>query len=159
MFHKAFLKEEIGFWCRKSGPVHFWTCASEHTFSASALLAERVPRSTININITTTLPLLPPSPIDPSSPLVSLPFPPQVPSSHPIISIKTKRPLKAIVVRSSKCSPPSTTVKITFHLVMFDTSPCKAPLDRVVLEGTSSALGFYSLASVVYPVPLVSFVV
>ena len=64
----------------------------------------------ININIATTLPLLLPSPINPSSSLVFPAFPPQVLLSHPISTLKT-------IFSSSKCSPSSTTVKFTFHIL------------------------------------------
>ena len=62
------------------------------------------PPPTTNINVATTLPpyYLPPSTIDPSSPLVPPASPLKFPSSHPIISLKTKRSLKTIVGRCPK---------------------------------------------------------
>ena len=80
--------------------------------------------------------------VSPGFPCIS----PQVPSSHPIISIKTKRPLKAIVGRCFKrlAALDNRQVRVS-HI---DTSPDEAPRDRVALEGTSSASGFYSLAFV-----------
>jgi hypothetical protein len=89
-----------------------------------------LPRSIININVATTRhPTTPTiSTIDPSSPLVPPAFPLKSPSPRPISPLKTKRPLKAIVGQSSKRLPPSTTVKIAFHLVTLDTSPCEEPL-------------------------------
>ena len=69
-------------------------------------------------------------------PLVSPGFPLKSPSSHPISSLTTKQSLKTLADRSSKRSPPSTTVKIAFHLVRLDTSPDEAPLgSRVYVVG------------------------
>ena len=93
-----------------------------------------LPRSIININVTTTRHpstsshhLINRSVVPPGFPCIP-PSSSVVDSSHPIISIKTKRPLKSIVSRCFKRSPPSTTVKIVFHLVTLDTSLREVPL-------------------------------
>ena len=102
----------------------------------------------INTNVATTLPLLPPSPIDPSSPLVSPAFPPQLPSSHPISTLKTNFSRSRLAGRSSKRSPPSTTVKDRVSLSDTRHLAARGASGIEVVGGTSSASGFYSLAFV-----------